>query len=321
LRRLALIALWTQVGCLDAPPGSPGPAATPHSVQFFGQSFRDNGVDRVWIPAERPSPAGQFGHDNFTLELWLKVEADAVPERDCGSPWYQNTIVLDREFYVDPPQNGNIGLAVYRTAAGSGVAAGFEVQGADEVNLCGDAPVADGRWHHIAVTRAPDNPVSIWVDGDLDESGIGPAGDGSVAQDIVTDYPGDRFMVLGGPKHEPDVSRGFAGLIDDLRLSDDDLYDTSFEPPYPPLAIDPDDTMALWSFDEGQGTTAAQLGGDVAADAELRVGGDPAGPIWSDDVPRPENRGYFLLLPVDLAGAALALWAARRRLALAFFFF
>lgn len=281
--RLLLVA--SLAGCLDAPPGSTGGEPL-HSLQFFGHPLQDNGVDRLWIPAERPSPAGRIGRDDFTLELWLATsDAASVPEGGCYSLWFQNTIVLDREFYFDPPQNGNIGLAVYRSGTGSGVAAGFEVGDVGEVNLCGDAPVLDGAWHHIAFVRDADGVLSLWVDGVLDEMAAGPLGDGSMAAELVDIEPADRFMVLGGPKHPADMAGGFAGYIDDLRLSDDDLYDQPFDPPYPPLAIDPDDTMALWTFDEGEGTTVSQRAGDGTGEGELRVGGSPAGPLWSDDVP------------------------------------
>lgn len=289
MRRLAALFPVAQAACLAAPPSSTEPAAVPHAIQFFGHPYQDNGVDRVWIPAERPSPAGRLGRNDFTIEFWLKTQAaDVALLTSCPFQWWQGTIVLDREFF-NAPLNGDVGISLYRTGAVTGVAVGFRVIDVGEVNLCGDAAVADGQWHHVAMTRDSDDVISIWVDGSLDETGEGPAGDGSFANDLGTGLdPADPYLVLGGPKQVASAAPGFTGLVDDLRLSDDDLYDAPFDPPSPPLAIDPDDTLALWRFDEGEGDAARQLAGAGEADGELRMGGDPLGPIWSDDVPVPE---------------------------------
>ena len=281
---LSLLCL-TQVACLDAPPDSNQPATPPRSLEFFGNPYQQNGIDRVWIPAERPGPVGRLGHDNFTIELWLKVGATALEADGCPASWWEGTIFFDREFLVSP-QNGSVGLSLYGTATGAAIAAGFTVIDTPGVDLCGDAEVGDGQWHHVALTRNLDSEISLWVDGALDETVEGPPGDGSVTQDPVDPDPADLFLVLGGPK-QASGRPGFTGLIDDLRLSDDDLYDEPFAPPYPPLSIDPEDTLALWRFDEGEGLSSEELADDDEpdADAALRVGGEPAGPVWSEDVP------------------------------------
>ena len=282
-RYLVCLAL---AGCLEAPPDAEPPALM-HSLEFFGHSYQDPGIDRVWIPAERPSPVGRLGRNDFTVELWLKLDASALRDTGgCPESWWQGTILLDREFFT-APQNGSIGLSLHRTADLTGVAAGFTVIDAPGVDVCGSIEVGDGAWHHVAMTRDPDHLISIWVDGLLDAEVAGPAGDGSFADDLVGEELNDRFMVLGGPKHASDEQPGFTGFIDDVRLSSSNLYDKSFDPPLPPLAVDPEKTLALWNFDEGEGDSSEQRAGDGAADADLRVGGEPPGPIWSNDVPGP----------------------------------
>jgi hypothetical protein len=285
-RTAMLFIFCAQAGCLDAPPSSSGEPDAPHSLQFFGSAYRDNGVDRAWIAADR-SPVGRIGQRDFTVELWLKVDAaDLEPIGFCPAAWYEGTILLDRGFY-NAAQKGDIGLGVYRSGTGSGIVATFDVL-TERVNLCGDAPVADGFWHHVAFTRNESDALAIWVDGVLDEMADGPGGDGSYADTLLEPLlEGDRFMVLGGPKYTEDTSPGFAGRIDDVRLSGDDIYQQGFVPPLPPLEVDPDKTLALWGFDEGVGDASEQKAGDGSDDAELRIGGDPAGPVWSDDVPRP----------------------------------
>ena len=271
-------------GCLEAPPDAEPPAPL-YSLEFFGHAYQDPGIDRVWIPAARPSPVGRLGRNDFTIELWLKVDGGTVRDTGgCPESWWEGTILLDREFYV-APQNGSIGLSLHRMADVTAVAAGFTVIDVPGVDLCGSIDVGDGGWHHVAMTRDPDHLISIWVDGILDAVVEGPAGDGSFADDLVGEELADRFMVLGGPKQAAAGQPGFAGFIDDVRLSSTDLYDETFDPPLPPLAVDPDDTLALWRFDEGAGDSSVQLADDGAAEAELRIGGDPEGPVWSNDIP------------------------------------
>lgn len=297
---LALL-LCGQMGCLDSPPASTsddsdagGPDAAlpdggdgkPHSLQFFGNTYQENGIDRVWLPAWRPNPVGRVGDANFTVEMWLKAEAADIPDTGaCPSPWWMGTIVLDREFY-DAPQNGNIGMALYRAGETTGVVIGFTVAGPPPLTLCGDVPVADGQWHHVAMTRDNSDKVILWIDGHSDAAQVGPPGDGSFAMELAGETEADRYLVLGGPKQEGDVRPGFTGFIDDLRISNRDLYDAAFIPPAVPLEVDILYTLALHTFDEGAGNATHNLGRDLG-DGELRVGGDPTGPVYSDDVPAP----------------------------------
>ena len=299
--RAALALLCAQIGCLAAPPASTagdpdggesdagppdGGDGKPHSLQFFGNSYQDNGIDRVWLPAWRPNPIGRVGDTSFTVEMWLKAPAAGIPDiGGCPSDWWKGTIVLDREFY-DAPQNGNIGMALYRAGESNGVVIGFTVLGEAPLTLCGDVPVADGLWHHVAMTRDSNDKIILWVDGHSDAARVGPPGDGSFAMNLSGEREADRYLVLGGPKHEDDVRPGFVGFIDDLRISNHDLYDAAFTPPEVPLAFDDLFTLALHTFDEGAGNATHNLGRDLG-DGELRVGGDPAGPVYSDDVPAP----------------------------------
>lgn len=283
-------ALWLAValaGCLEAPPGASGPGGPFHSLQFFGHPYAEDGIDRAWIAAARPSPVGRLGSGEFTVELWLKTQAADVGDTGaCPPDWWAGTIVLDREFFV-APQNGSVGISLFRAGGAVSVAVGFTVIDVVGLDLCGTIEVGDGEWHHVAMTRDRDNLVSIWVDGFLDQVAAGPAGDGSFADELVGEQTADRFMVLGGPKQAGNPDRGFTGWIDDVRLSDGALYQEPFAPPFPPLPADAE-TLALYTFDEGAGTDLANHAGD-AGNGELRVGGEPPGPAWSDDVPLPEE--------------------------------
>lgn len=283
-------ALWlavAQAGCLEAPPDASEPAGPLHSIELFGHAYQEDGIDRAWIAAARPSPVGRLGSDDFTIELWLKTEAGAVADTGaCPLNWWEGTILLDREFFV-APQNGSVGMSLYRAGGQVSVAVGFTVIDVVGLDLCGTIEVGDGEWHHVAMTRDRDNLVSIWVDGSLDQVAEGPEGDGSFADELVGEQTADRFMVLGGPKQVGNANAGFAGLIDDVRLSNSDLYQEPFDRPFPPLPA-LEETLALYTFDEGAGTDLANRAGE-AGNGELRVGGEPPGPAWSDDVPLPEE--------------------------------
>lgn len=61
---------------------------------------------------------------------------------------------------------------------------------------------------------------------------------------------------------------------------DDPIADGAWHP----LEVTPNDTMLLCSFDEGEGIVARNLASPGESDGELRVGGDPPGPVWSDEV-------------------------------------
>lgn len=258
------------------------------SLRFFGQPFAEDGINRVWIPAGADTPAGRLGEGAFTIELWLKLDPDAHGAAGCEFEWYNNNIVLDREFFLEP-QDGNIGLAVFGTGEASGLAFGFEVAGVGQLNWCGDQvddpPVVDGAWHHIAAVRRPSNQIKVFIDGLQVFAALGPIGDGGVAETVDSEREGDHHMVLGGTKFievAGDTNNTF-GWIDDLRLSDTALYVEDFVRPTEPLEVLPS-TTALYSFDEGAGTTSANRAGN-GPDAMLRVGGSPSGPAWSDDTP------------------------------------
>ncbi len=294
-RRAAVIALLAASACLSPPskggdegdpPDGGGVVSSGGSLRLFGSPFEQDGLDRLWIPAGAGTPAGELGSSTFTLELWIKVEEGAIAEADCvETEWWRNHLLLDREFLMDPPQDGNIGLAVWRAGAGSGVAFGFQV-GDEEANLCGNVPVADGAWHHVAAVRYPTtDQLVLYVDGVPDVSKVGPSGDGAIAKDADGETA-DLFMVLGGNKHGEvvEVNHNFAGWVDDLRLSGEAIYTDTFDPPDAPLQVDAQ-TSALYRFDEGDGTTASNAADPGNGDGELRVGGPSMGPTWSDETP------------------------------------
>ncbi|MFQ3683718.1 LamG-like jellyroll fold domain-containing protein [Roseiflexus sp.] len=252
------------------------------SLRFYGTG-RD-GVDRVIIPLDTP-PRPVDVADDFTIEFWLK----ALPGENAAPPcfpsednWIYGNVVIDRDVYF-AGDYGDYGISLADGRVTFGVN-----NGAEGTTLCGRADVADGRWHHIAVTRsAADGALAIFVDGQLDMQGSGPIGNVSYRDGRSTQYPADPFLVIGAEKHDagPEYP-SFRGWIDEVRISRVVRYRNPFEPPVAPFTSDVN-TVALYHFDEGAGAmvydTSDAPGGP--SHGMLRIGGSPAGPIWSDDTP------------------------------------
>jgi hypothetical protein len=152
---------------------------------------------------------------------------------------------------------------------------------------CGATHLADGQWHHLALTRrATDGQIVIWLDGAFDGDATGPAGDISY-RDLRAGATHDPLLVIGAEKHDAGAAYpSFSGWVDELRVSFVRRYDAPFTPPGAPFGSDAS-TAALYHFDEAQGTvlddTSAAPGGP--SDGVIHVGGNPSGPIWSTDTP------------------------------------
>lgn len=257
-------------------------AQTNTSLRFNGTG-RD-GVDRVVIPLDSPPRALDVGAD-FTIEFWLKAlpgENASAPCNPGGDNWINGNIIIDRDIYF-AGDYGDYGISL----AGGRVAFGVN-NGTEGTTLCGITDIADGQWHHLALTRsAADGGLAIFIDGRRDAQAPGPLGDISYRDGRPTDYPNDPFLVIGAEKHDagPEYP-SFHGWIDELRVSTIVRYPTDFTRPNAPFTADAD-TAALYHFDEGAGEIVRDSAGapGTPADGRLRIGGSPPGPVWSDDTP------------------------------------
>jgi hypothetical protein len=154
--------------------------------------------------------------------------------------------------------------------------------------------VTDGQWHHVAVTRANSGLVRLYIDGQLDNEMPGPSGRIDYRLNRSTSYPNsDPYLVLGAEKHDYPGSRYYNGWLDDLRLSNVVRYSGSFSRPTAPHALD-SNTIALYRFDEGSGTTIndSTPGNQSPGELKPRTGGADH---WSSDTPF--NANGVLLTP------------------------
>jgi hypothetical protein len=225
-----------------------------------------------------------IGAGDFTIELWVKANAGENASAGCGEGmdgWIYGNILLDRDIWGGGDY-GDFGLSVFQGGLAFGVRndAGFG-------SLCGGTPIDDGAWHHVAVTRdAESGLLALFVDGQTDVIGGGPAGDLSY-RDGRPGMPADPYLVIGAEKHDagPEYP-SFHGWVDEIRLSTVIRYDAPFTRPTAPFSAD-DATAALYHLDEGVGFSAHDVSGAPGgpSDGVLHYGGDPAGPLWSGDTP------------------------------------
>jgi glucose/arabinose dehydrogenase len=256
------------------------------SLRFFGNGTND--IDRVKIPLDNPPRPVDVGGD-FTLEFWMKTDAGngsgACAAGDDN--WMNGNVIFDRDVFGGG-DFGDYGISLF--GSGGHLAFGVNRLGTG-TTICGTANVADGAWHHVATTRSTGSgQLRLFVDGVLDASGTGPAGDVSYRDGRATMHPNsDPFLVIGAEKHDLGPAfPSFHGWIDEVRISTVVRYSAGFSPPMAPFATDTT-TAALYHFDEGNGNViiddANALGGP--SNGVRRFGGSPVGPQWSPDTPFP----------------------------------
>lgn len=257
------------------------------SLRFYGHGSGD--IDRVKIPLDSPPRTVDVGGD-FTLEWWLKANLadNNTPSCTTGNDnWITGNVVFDRDVFGGGDY-GDYGISLRGGKVAFGVHNGTSGEG-----ICGSTNVADGAWHHIAVTReASTGTMRIYVDGNLDGSGMGPTGDISYRDGRTTSYPNsDPYLVIGAEKHDAGPSYpSFNGWIDEVRLSSVVRYSSNFTPPTTPFSAD-GDTLLLFHFDEG--TANSPCNGTVTDSSpgaqnpgQCQYGGSaPAGPVYSADTP------------------------------------
>ena len=179
---------------------------------------------------------------------------------------------------------GDYGISLY----GGRIAFGVATSTASRT-ICGATNVADGQWHHIAVTRrSSDGQLSIFVDGVLDGQAPGPVGNISYRDGRAAQWPNEPYLVIGAEKHDYDrvAYPSFNGWIDEVRISNTLRYTVSFARPTQPFTPDAL-TAALYHFDEGAGLIVNDTSGAVDGPANGTLFVDPlsGGPAWSAETP------------------------------------
>jgi hypothetical protein len=278
-----------------------------YSLRFYAHGVND--FDRVKIPIDPHVPV-DVGATDFTLEWWMKANSG---ENDSGScipgddNWINGNIIFDRDVFGDG-DHGDYGVSL----ADGRIAFGVN-NGSSGETLCGTTDLADGVWHHVAVTRRrSDGLMRIYVDGVLEGQVDGPDGDVSYGDGRSTGYGNDPYLVIAAEKHDYDNQAypSYSGWIDEIRLSSTLRYTTSFTQPIEPFTSD-GSTVALYHLDEGPvgpctGTvldTSGAVGGPSYGTCSYG-GAAPSGPVYTTDVP-------FARAPIisNVAASPRDIWA------------
>jgi len=303
------------------------------SLRFYGHGSAAPDLDRVKIALDPHAPV-DVGATDMTFEFWLKANAgENTGVVNCGLPtgWISGNMVFDRDIFGD----GDYGD--YGVSLNSGkVTLGLH-NGTDGATLCGATNVANGAWHHIAVTRnATTGETRIFVDGQLDLQATSVTGNLSYRDGRTTSYPNsDPYLVIGAEKHDVGAAYpAFKGWLDEVRISNVIRYTANFA--RPAFAFSPDaNTVALYHFNEGPvgactGTVldlSNATGGPSNGTCNYG-GGAPAGPVYTTDIPfgaptavhisdwrargQADDRLWVMLSGVGIGIVLLGLWWRRR---------
>lgn len=183
-----------------------------------------------------------------TWEAWVKTTSNA----------YQAVLDLTAGGAGDDPWVLDMEDGIPRIHVQDGTAHGARY---------GSQTVNDGEWHHLAAVWQPGSRLDLYVDGHLTD---GPLGGGAVPTSIAA-APDAAIRIGLGHRDGHDAGH-FDGDLDGVRYSRGARYEEDFTPePCPSLD---GDTIALWTFSEGSGTTTASVG-ELAEDAVL-----VDGPSW-----------------------------------------
>jgi glucose/arabinose dehydrogenase len=248
-----------------------------YALQFNGSGVND--IDRVKIRIDPNTPIDVGA--NFTLEWWMRATLQGNNgSANCGAEagWITGNIIFDRDVYGSG-DFGDYGVSLHGGRIAFGVS-----QGSSGTTICGATLVADGNWHHVAVTRNSANgQLAIYVDGIRDAVGTGPTGDVSYRDGRPTNFPNsDPYLVIGAEKHDAGSAYpSYRGAIDEVRLSDTVRYTANFTRASGPFSPDAN-TVGLYHFDEGSGTTARDSATAAGAptNGAIRVGGNPPSPSY-----------------------------------------
>ena len=278
-----VVAIASLVGMTLLLPGNVV-AQQGYSLRFYGTGARD--VDRVKIPLDAPHRPVDVGATDFTIEFWMRALPDANASGPCAGgqdTWINGNIMFDRDIF-GAGDYGDYGISLY----GGRIAFGVATSTASRT-ICGVTFVADGQWHHIAVTRRyGDGQLSIFVDGALDGQASGPVGDISYRNGRTAQWPNEPYLVIGAEKHDYDRAAypSFNGWIDEVHISNALRYTAPFARPTQPFTPDAL-TVALYHFDEGAGLIVNDTSGAVDGPVNGTLFVDPlsGGPAWSTETP------------------------------------
>lgn len=230
-----------------------------NALQFNGSGIQDG--DRIKIPVK--NTVANIGATDITLEFWINATTSNNKSSSCTEGedrWINGNIIIDRDIF-NTPSFGDFGISLY----GGRIAFGVH-NGSTGMSICSTTSVADGQWHHVAVTRRlSDGMMSIFIDGVASRTFDGPNGNISYNNSRTGAFTNDPFLVIGAEKHDYDPSTypSYTGSFDEFRVSNTIRYTSNFTRPGAPFIAD-NSTVGLYHFDEtGTPTSILDTTGNV----------------------------------------------------------
>ncbi len=280
--RLVYLPLVARNWRPDLPTPSPTPPGTQtYSLRFYGTGTGD--IDRVKIPMSNTlgtSLPVNIGATDFTIEFWLRFNAgenNSGPCQEGQDAWINGNTIFDRDIF-GTPDYGDFGISLY----GGRIAFGVH-NGTNGYSICSSTTLTATQWHHVAVTRRTNGEMRIFVNGALERSYNGPAGNISYRVGRSAPWANEPYLVIGAEKHDydPNTYPSFSGWVDEVRISNVVRYAAGFTPPNAPFTADTS-TVGLYHFDEGGGTVVLDHSGAPGGPShgERRVGGPNDGPVY-----------------------------------------
>lgn len=271
---------------VETPTPAPN-APLAESIELRGAALRlsgagENGAGGVVLPLDALSRSLN-SKDDFTIEFWLKTYFGLNGTQVCagrGSDWEKINLILSQRM---PGTGGDgtlrIGLANGRIAFGMDVSDGGGT-------LCGTVNLADGVWHHVAVTHAAENgALLLFVDGAPDGQAACAAGMPDNAGASVEENLPVPYLALGGSKINAEKQAFYTGWIDEIRVSNALVYDEPFLRPNMPFLSDAT-TVLLFHLDEGRGALLSDSrAAEGAGGSGWCAAGGGAAPEWWSDTP------------------------------------
>jgi len=253
-----------------------------YALRFYG--YTSNAENRVRIELDNPSdPPIDVGAGDFTYEWWMRCAYADNTTSSIPDARYSN-IVLDRDIWGHP--RGWVVGVTRRSGPILAMCFAAADTGGGWTTTYGTTDVGDNAWHHIAFTwRQSTSTLELYVDGTSQGTRTLSVTDLSYPNG---ERPGDgannEYLVIGGEKHGVEnfaESAAFTGYVDEFRVSDTRRYTAAFTRPSRRFLSD-GDTVALFRFDEGTGTTTTDASGLAGAEnGALLVGGSPNAPAWA----------------------------------------
>ncbi|MFA5102807.1 MAG: LamG-like jellyroll fold domain-containing protein [Candidatus Thermoplasmatota archaeon] len=229
----------------------------------FGNGLKFDGVnDYVNIP---DNPTLDIT-ENITLEAWIKINNFST---SAGYHMY----IIGKDSAGQ--RSYGIGVDLTWQKPKKPFVIMFHSGGSNQV-AWGLNELVVNQWYHIAgVFDYSANQLKLYVNGVYQTTQSDPS----------TVYPGTADLRIGGRQYAGHECY-FNGIIDEVRISNNVRYTSSFPPQTTPFTPDAT-TVGLWHFDESVGTTASD---DSSNGNHGTINGAAwAGPIWV-----PHESGYAL---------------------------